>query len=81
MPSNPGKVLDRLTTKFPPIKRPTHTPPDQIILNLVLLQKSPPNGSELRNSNITLNTVFAKSDDILVAAKRYTDRINHIYET
>ena len=59
MSSNPGKVLDRLPTKSPPTKRPTHTPPDRIVLSLALLKSLSLNGSELRNSNMTFNTVFS----------------------
>ena len=59
VPSNPKKVLDRLSTKPPPAKCPTHTPPDQIALNLALLKSSPPSGSELRNSNVAFNAVLA----------------------
>ena len=51
MPSNPGKMLDRLPTKSPPAKRFTHTSLKQMALNYALLESSPPEGTELHQFN------------------------------
>ena len=80
MSSNPGTMLDRLSTKPPPAKCLTHILPDRIALSLALLKSLFPNYSELRDSNITFNTIFSQLNNISIAAKRYINYNNRIYE-
>ena len=47
MPSNPGKMLDRLSTKSPPAKRFKYTLIKQITLNYTLLENSFPENIKL----------------------------------
>ena len=58
VPNNPQKVLDRLPQNstraaFPPI-----TPPEGPNLNFSLLKSSPSDGTELRESNLLLDSVL-----------------------
>ena len=81
MPSDPSKVLDRLPseTTFPALK--PRTPPDGTNLDFSLLLSSPPDGTELRQSNVRLNQVLAQVPEVPEEAKRYTDRVTRMAET
>jgi hypothetical protein len=81
VPSDPQKILDRLpqistNTTLPPV-----TPPDEPDLDFSLLKSSPPDGTELRESNILLNSVLAQTPGLISPAKRYVDRVTRMAET
>ena len=81
VPSNPSKVLDRLPTEPPAPQRPTHTPPDQVALNLSLLRSSPPDGTELQISNAQFVASLRKHQALRTPVYRYAERMTRMCET
>ena len=47
VPNNPSEVFKRISINTLSFSRPTHTPPDQIALQDVLLKSSFPEGTEM----------------------------------
>jgi hypothetical protein len=80
VPLSPISVLDRLPILSGPAASPPHTPPQQIDLDLSLLQSSPPDGTELRQANTLLNATIKASHDVPSPAKRYTARMSRAFE-
>jgi hypothetical protein len=80
-PSNPKKVLDQLLAKPPSSTSRLLTPPNQVGFDFSLLDSSPPNGTELPESNVLLNSVLAQAQNLPSPAKRYVDRVTRIAET
>jgi hypothetical protein len=80
MPLSPISVLDKLPILPGPAAPPPHTPPQQIDLDLSLLQSSPPDGTELRQANTLLNATIQASHDVPSPAKRYTARMSRAFE-
>jgi hypothetical protein len=79
--SNPQRVLDRLP-KNPVVKRSNlRTPPDRPNLDFSLLKSSPPDGTELRESNVMLNSVLTEVPNVPTPARRYVDRVTRMAET
>ena len=66
MPSSPGKVLNRLSTKPPPIKRFKYTPSKQMALNHILLESSFPKGTELYQFNAKFASKLRYINNILI---------------
>ena len=81
MPSNPGKMLDRLPTKPPPAKRFKYTPPEQMALNYALLESSSLDGTELHQFNAKFASELRYINNMLMQVKRYAERITAIYKT
>jgi hypothetical protein len=57
------------------------TPPEGRNLNFSLLYSSPLDGTELRESNVLLNTVLARTPRLTSPAKRYVARVTRMTET
>ncbi|KFY94645.1 hypothetical protein V500_03121, partial [Pseudogymnoascus sp. VKM F-4518 (FW-2643)] len=53
----------------------------QVGFDFSLLDSSPPNGTELCESNVLLNSVLAQAQNLPLPAKRYVDRVTCIAET
>ena len=81
VPSDPTKVLNRLPTKPLPAKRPRHTPPDQMGLHDALLKSSPPEDTELHQSNVKFTSALRYINDMPLPVRRYAERITAICET
>ena len=81
MPSNPGKMLDRLPTKPPPAKHFKYTPPEPMALNYTLLESSPPKDTKLHQSNAKFAPELRYIDNMPMQIKRYAERITVICET
>src|SRR5689334_10043310 len=81
IPNDPQKVLKNLPPN--PTVRAPHpiTPPEGRNLNFSLLHSSPPDGTELRESNILLDTVLAQTPGLASPAKRYVARVTRMTET
>jgi len=81
VPSDPQKILDRLPSQA--MMRPSkpRTPPDHLNLDFSLLASSPPDGTELRKSNVLLNEVLADVPNVPTPVKRYVDRVTRMAET
>ena len=81
VPNNPQKVLDQLPRNSTgPAPLPI-TPPEGRNLNFSLLHSSPPDGTELRESNVLLDTVLAQTPGLASPAKRYVARVTRMTET
>jgi hypothetical protein len=80
VPLSPISVLDRLPILSGTAASPPHTPPQQIDLDLSLLQSSPPDGTELQQANTLLNATIKASHDIPSPAKRYIARMSRAFE-
>jgi DDE superfamily endonuclease len=81
IPSDPQKVLNRLPRTSTGITLPPVTPPDEPSLDFSLLQSSPPDGTEMRESNVLLNSVLTQTLGLFSPAKRYIDRVTRMAET
>jgi hypothetical protein len=81
VPSNPIKILERLPREAPPSERPIFTPPDQIVLDTALLKSSPPEGTELRQSNVVFTQALHGSSGIATPVHRYAERMTRLIET
>ncbi len=81
VPNNPQKVLNQLPRNLTgPAPLPI-TPPEGRNLNFSLLYSSPPDGTELRESNVLLDSVLAETPGLPSPAKRYVARVTRITET
>jgi len=80
MPSDPMKVLQRLSIQPPTPARPTHTPPEQITLDTTLLQSSPPEGTELHQSNVIFNKALRGFTELRSPIHRYAERMTRLVE-
>ena len=81
MPSSPTEVFKRIPTNTSSFSQPTRTPPDQIALEDALLKSSPPEGTEMHQSNDTFRSIIRYANDIITPAKRYAERITRMAET
>lgn len=81
VPSDPKKVLDRLPAQLTTAGSKPRTPPGRIGLDFSLLKSSPPDGTELRDSNVLLNSVLTKTPGLASPARRYVDRVTRMTET
>ena len=81
MPSDPAKMLNRVYTQPSSTASKPRTPPENGDLDFSLLLSSPPDSTELYQSNIRLNRIFIKVPEIPEKAKRYIDRTTRILET
>ena len=80
MPLNSITVLKKLLLFTRSNETSPYTPPQQNPLNLVLLDSSPPDNSELRNANVILNITLRSVEGIPSPARRYTERITRSYK-
>lgn len=80
MPFNPSRVLDLLPSQPAPPQRPSYTPPDQTPLDLSLLTSSPPDGTELHQSNARLIASLRKHEALQTPEHRYIARMTRICE-
>ncbi|KYG40055.1 hypothetical protein M433DRAFT_160968, partial [Acidomyces richmondensis BFW] len=60
---------------------PPYTPGQSSSLDLSLLYSSPPEGTELREANIVLNSQIREAYNVLSPAKRYVERITRALKT
>ena len=81
MPSDSKKVLNRLFTKPPFVKRPRYTPPDQITLDHSLFNNSPPEDIKLHYFNIKFTSALRNNNNIFTLVYRYNYRITYLCET
>ena len=81
VPSDPGKVLKQLPLSAPQQASKPRTPTGQGSLDFSLLKSSPPDSTELRESNVQLNAVLAEVPGLPTEAKRYVDRVTRMAET
>ena len=81
IPNNPQKVLARLSQAATTSALPPYTPPEGPNLDFSLLKSSPPDGTELRNSNVLLDSVLAQTPGLPSPAKRYVARVTRMTET
>ena len=81
VPNNPQKVLDRLLRNTATAALPPYTPPEGPNLDFSLLKSSPPDGTELRESNVLFNTVLTQTLELPSPAKRYGARVTRMAET
>lgn len=79
-PLSPITVLDKLLQNRTSAASPPHTPPQQTDLDLSLLESSPPDGTELRQANVLLNTAIKACRDLPSPAKRFTERMTRAFE-
>ena len=63
---SPGKVLDRLSTKPPPVKRFKYTLLEQMALNYTLLESLSPEGTELHLFNAKFVSELRYINNILI---------------
>lgn len=80
-PSDPDKVLKQLPEPGLQVALKPRTPTGQGDLDFSLLKSSPPDGTELRESNVLLNAVLAEVPGLPSQAKRYVDRVTRMAET
>ncbi|KFZ25223.1 hypothetical protein V502_00296, partial [Pseudogymnoascus sp. VKM F-4520 (FW-2644)] len=81
IPSNPQKILNQLAAQPTSALHKPHTLPNQDNLDFSLLKSSPLDGTELRESNVLLNSVLAQVPGLASPAKRYVDRVTCMAET
>ena len=79
-PFQPQKVLQELLSHRTSTISPPSTPQDSSALNLSLLDNSPPDGTQLRNTNQTFKSALQKSTNLPSPVKRYGERIACAYE-
>lgn len=70
VPSSPVTVLGKLPRRLGPAPSPPHTPPQQIDLDLSLLDSSPPGSTGLRQANSSLNSAINACEHLPSPAKR-----------
>jgi hypothetical protein len=80
-PLSPITVLGRLPTRPGPSSSPPHTPPQQIDLDLSLLDSSPPDGTELRQATSLLNSAIDACENLPSPVKRFAKRMTCTLET
>ena len=81
VPNDPQKVLNHLSRNTTISVPHPITPPEGRNLNFSLLHSSPPDGTELRESNVLLDTVLAETPGLPSPAKRYVARVTRMTET
>lgn len=81
VPNNPQRVLNHLPRNETRAAFPPATPPEEPNLDFSLLKSSPPDGTELRNSNVLLDIVLAQTPGLPSPAKRYVARMSRMTET
>jgi hypothetical protein len=81
VPNNPQKILDHLPRHTTQVTSLPITPPEGRDLNFSLLHSSPPDGTELRESNVLLDSVLARTPGLPSPAKRYVARVTRMTET
>ena len=80
-PLSPLSVLAKLPTRTTQAAQIPHTPPQQLDLDLSLLDSSPPDGTELREANALLNLTIKAVEGLPSPVKRYTERMTCAFET
>ena len=81
MPNDPEKVLKHLPQNSTQRALVLITPPEGRNLNFSLLHSSPPDGTELRESNVLLDSVLAQTPGLPSPVKRYVARVTRMTET
>ena len=74
-------MLNRLPIKPSFAKRFRYISPDQIGLYDTLLKSSPPEDTELYQSNVKFTSALRYINDMSLPVKRYAECITAIYET
>ena len=80
-PLSPITVLDKL--EQPPSQMPSYpcTPGQSSSLDLLLLDSSPPEGTELREANVVFLSQIRSNTTLQLLAKRYAERVTRAFET
>jgi DDE superfamily endonuclease len=81
VPNDPQKVLNHLLQNSTQLDSLPITPPEGHNLNFSLLYSSPPDGTELRESNVLLDSVLAQTPGLPSPVKRYVARVTRMTET
>jgi DDE superfamily endonuclease/Tc5 transposase DNA-binding domain len=81
VPNDPQKVLKHLPQNSTQRALLPITPPEGRNLNFSLLHSSPPDGTELRESNVLLDSVLAQTPGLPSPVKRYVARVTRMTET
>lgn len=81
VPLSPVTVLEKLPIKSATPDLPPHTPPLQCDLDLSLLDSSPPEGTELREASMLLDSTIESIPRVPSPIKRYTERMTRAFET
>ena len=79
-PNDPSRVLNGLPRNSTQRASLPITPLEGRNLNFSLLQSSPPDGTELRESNILLDTALAQTPGVPSPVRRYAARVTRITE-
>ena len=80
VPLEPMRVLEKLSTRPDSTAISPSTPTLQDQFDLSLLESSPPDGTELRNSNNLLISTLQGIETVPERAKRYAERAVRAYE-
>lgn len=80
VPLSPVIVIEKLASKPALDALLPRTPPEQPNLDLLLLNSSPPDGTELRKANALLNLALKSTEDIPFPVKRYTEQMTCAFE-
>lgn len=79
-PLCPIVVLEKLAPRPLSTTLGPSTPPERLDLNLALLDSSPPDGTELQQANLLLNSTLQTIREVPSPVKRYTARITRTLE-
>jgi len=80
-PLSPIVVLEKLAPSQPANTTEPSTPPEQLNLDLALLDSSPPDGTELQQANLLLASTLNAGEVLASPAKRYIQRVTRSFET
>ena len=81
VPLSPISILKKLPTGMTRAAQIPHTPPRQLNLDLLLLDSSPPDGTELREANAILKLTINAVEGLSSPVKGYTERMTRAFET
>ena len=80
-PLSPVVVLEKLAPNQPPYTAGPSTPPEQLDLDYALLDSSVPDGTELQQANLLLNSTLKAGGALTSPAKRYIERVTRSFGT
>lgn len=80
MPLRPMYILEKLQLSTPATPLPPCTPLNESPLDLLFLNSSPPDGTELHQANIALNSALRTAENLPSPARKYTERMTNAYE-
>ena len=80
-PLSPISILQTLVPKAITARSSPHTPRHQTFLDTTLLQSSPPDGTQLREANVQLNSALDAVSGMASPIKRYIKRLGRTAES